>query len=185
MELESLIESAAGGGASDLHLEAGMPAAVRVRGALQVSGEAVQPKASSGSFSSGRSKMNGFLKLFRVGGISAILMATSFCGCVTKSQARAQVQAAYLAGQSDAFGKMAADLRTSVFIVGPVQKSEVPWVDGLTLAQAIATANYTGRHNPKAITITRQGEQASINPKDLLNGHVVPLEPGDTITIRE
>jgi Tfp pilus assembly pilus retraction ATPase PilT len=34
MELESLIESAAGGGASDLHLEAGMPAAVRVRGAL-------------------------------------------------------------------------------------------------------------------------------------------------------
>jgi len=34
--LESLIESAAGGGASDLHLEAGMPAAVRVRGALQV-----------------------------------------------------------------------------------------------------------------------------------------------------
>ncbi len=45
MELESLIESAAGGGASDLHLEAGMPAAVRVRGALQVSGEAVPPRA--------------------------------------------------------------------------------------------------------------------------------------------
>ena len=45
MELESLIESAAGGGASDLHLEAGMPAAVRVRGALQVSGGAVPPKA--------------------------------------------------------------------------------------------------------------------------------------------
>jgi hypothetical protein len=66
-----------------------------------------------------------------------------------------------------------------------VQKSEVPWVEGLTLAQAIATANYTGFHNPKGITITRQGEQASINPKDLLNGHVVPLEPGDTITIRE
>jgi twitching motility protein PilT len=45
MELESLIESAAGGGASDLHLEAGMPAAVRVRGALQVSGEPVPPRA--------------------------------------------------------------------------------------------------------------------------------------------
>jgi twitching motility protein PilT len=45
MELESLIESAAGGGASDLHLEAGMPAAVRVRGALQISGEPVPPRA--------------------------------------------------------------------------------------------------------------------------------------------
>ncbi len=45
MELESLIETAAGGGASDLHLEAGMPAAVRVRGALQVSGEPVPPRA--------------------------------------------------------------------------------------------------------------------------------------------
>ncbi|MGO8681278.1 MAG: hypothetical protein ACLPYZ_12025 [Limisphaerales bacterium] len=129
--------------------------------------------------------MNGFLKLFCVSGISALLMATSFCGCVTRSQANAQVQAAYLAGQQDALAKMAADQRTSVYIVGPVQKSEVPWVEGLTLAQAIATANYTSIHNPKEITITRQGEQASINPKDLLNGHVVPLEPGDTITIHE
>ena len=44
MELESLIESAAGSGASDLHLEAGMPAAVRVRGNLRVTGEPIAPK---------------------------------------------------------------------------------------------------------------------------------------------
>jgi len=44
MELESLIESAAGYGASDLHLEAGMPAALRVRGALRVTGEPIAPK---------------------------------------------------------------------------------------------------------------------------------------------
>jgi len=44
MELESLIESAAASGASDLHLEAGMPAALRVRGDLQVSGEIIAPK---------------------------------------------------------------------------------------------------------------------------------------------
>jgi twitching motility protein PilT len=43
MELESLIDLAAASGASDLHLEAGMPAAVRVRGTLQVSGEPVPP----------------------------------------------------------------------------------------------------------------------------------------------
>jgi twitching motility protein PilT len=41
MELESFIEAAASRGASDLHLEAGMPAAVRVRGALQIEGEPV------------------------------------------------------------------------------------------------------------------------------------------------
>ncbi len=41
MELEALIESAAGKGASDLHLEAGMPAALRLRGTLQIEGEPV------------------------------------------------------------------------------------------------------------------------------------------------
>ena len=44
MRLDSLIESAAASGASDLHLEAGMPAALRVRGALQVTGEPIAPK---------------------------------------------------------------------------------------------------------------------------------------------
>jgi twitching motility protein PilT len=43
MDLDSMIESAAGAGASDLHLEAGMPAAVRVRGALRVTGEPIAP----------------------------------------------------------------------------------------------------------------------------------------------
>ena len=126
------------------------------------------------------------LKLFWVGGISALLMATSFCGCVTKSQARAQAQAAYLAGQNDALAKMAGQGQgQGIVIVGPVEHPNVPWVEGMTLSQAIATANYTGLRNPKAITITRQGEQAVISPKVLLNGQVVPLEPGDTITIRE
>ena len=45
MELESLIDSAAANGASDLHLEAGMPAALRIRGALRVAGEPIAPKA--------------------------------------------------------------------------------------------------------------------------------------------
>jgi hypothetical protein len=132
------------------------------------------------------SKMNRSLKFYCAGGVAALLMATSFCGCVTKAQARAQAQAAYLAGQNDALAKMAgAGQGQVIVIVGPVEHPNVPWVEGLTLSQAIATANYTSRHNPKAITITRQGEQASVNPKVLLNGQVVPLEPGDTITIRE
>src|SRR5580692_5150348 len=43
MNLDSLIESAAGSGASDLHLEAGMAAALRVRGALRVTGDPIAP----------------------------------------------------------------------------------------------------------------------------------------------
>jgi hypothetical protein len=31
----------------------------------------------------------------------------------------------------------------------------------------------------------RQGETTRIDPKDLLGGHDVPLQPGDTITIRQ
>jgi twitching motility protein PilT len=45
MELDSLIESAAASGASDLHLESGMSAALRIRGALRVTGEPVAPRS--------------------------------------------------------------------------------------------------------------------------------------------
>jgi hypothetical protein len=120
------------------------------------------------------------IKLFSGG----LLLALVAAGCVTRSQARAQAQAAYLAGQQAAFASMAGQGQV-VVITGPVQHPNVPWVEGLTLSQAIATANYTSHRNPKAITITRQGEEISVNPRDLLSGHVVPLQPGDTITIRE
>src|SRR5580692_2699150 len=43
MDLDALIESAAANGASDLHLEAGMPAALRIRGQLRVTGEPIAP----------------------------------------------------------------------------------------------------------------------------------------------
>src|SRR5438309_3230314 len=41
MDLDSLVSLAASNGASDLHLEAGLPAALRIRGALRTSGEPV------------------------------------------------------------------------------------------------------------------------------------------------
>ena len=39
MDLDALIQTAATNGASDLHLEAGLPAAIRIRGALRTTGE--------------------------------------------------------------------------------------------------------------------------------------------------
>ena len=44
MDLESLIAQAQNNGASDLHLEPGLPAAMRVRGTLRTAGEPLPPK---------------------------------------------------------------------------------------------------------------------------------------------
>lgn len=44
MDLDTLVSAAASNGASDLHLEAGLPGAVRVRGALRTVGEAIPAK---------------------------------------------------------------------------------------------------------------------------------------------
>src|SRR3989475_622892 len=45
MDLEALVTLADSNGASDLHLEAGLPAALRVRGSLRTLGEPLPPKA--------------------------------------------------------------------------------------------------------------------------------------------
>ena len=72
-----------------------------------------------------------------------------------------------------------------VMVIGAVQNPQVPWVTGLTLAQAIATANYIGADEPKQITITtRQGETATLDANVLLNGTDIPLEIGDVIELR-
>src|SRR5512140_1747984 len=44
MDLETLVGLAQSNGASDLHLEAGLPAALRVRGALRTTGEPMSGK---------------------------------------------------------------------------------------------------------------------------------------------
>ena len=48
MTLESLIATAAQQGASDLHLEAGLPAALRIRGSLRTTGEPIAPQTLAG-----------------------------------------------------------------------------------------------------------------------------------------
>ena len=117
--------------------------------------------------------------------VAILLVASAVSGCTTKSQARAQAQAAYLAGENAALRQQQQQEQApSVTIVGPVQNPQVPWVEGLTLAQAIATADYLDSKAPKEIIITREGENASVDPKVLLRGVAVPLEAGDVITLR-
>jgi len=125
--------------------------------------------------------MAGGRNIFFIGGVLTVLGTVLFCGCVTKSKANAQARAAYLAGQNAALRQQ--QTAATVTVIGPVQNHDVPWVEGLTLVQAIATARYVGEHDPKEIILTREGESAKIPPRKLLNGADVPLEPGDTIAI--
>src|ERR1700722_1355636 len=104
-------------------------------------------------------------------------------GCTTQSSANARARAAYLAGQNAVLRQQ--QQFPTVKVVGPVQNPQVPWVAGLTLAQAIATADYLDSRAPRQIIITRQGESASIDPETLLNGTVVPLEAGDVVELRQ
>ena len=107
-------------------------------------------------------------------------------GCTTKSEARREARDAYLAGQNQVLLQQQAEAQApSVTIVGPVQNSKVPWIAGLTLVQALATANYLDSQGPKQIIITRNGENATLDPNVLFNGSVVPLEAGDVIELRQ
>ncbi len=113
-----------------------------------------------------------------------LLLVVVFAGCTTKAKARAEARAAFVAGQQQAFAQMQEARRTNIRVIGNVQNHEIEWAENLTLSQAIAMANYTPRFNPTEITVIRQREQIRVNPKDLLQGKDVPLEPGDTVEIR-
>jgi hypothetical protein len=113
-----------------------------------------------------------------------LILALAVGGCRTQTDSKAESRAAFLAGQEAARRQREDAQMPGVTVVGPVQTPRVPWVAGLTLAQAIATANYLDPREPGAILITRQGETAKLDPKVLVTGALVPLEPGDVIEIQ-
>ena len=112
-----------------------------------------------------------------------ILALAGLAGCVTKSQADAQARAAYAAGEKAAYQSIATQT-TDIVVIGNVQKHEIPWVAGLTLAQALATANYTGAQDPEEILVKRNSVEIPVDPKQLLNGQSnMELQPGDVISV--
>jgi ABC-type hemin transport system ATPase subunit len=113
------------------------------------------------------------------GSVAALLSS-----CTTRSKAGAETQAAFLAGQNAALRQQEAQPFPGVTVLGPVQNPRVPWVAGLTLAQAIVTANYLDSRTPTAIIVTRQGKSTTLDPNILLNGAVIHLEPGDVVELR-
>ncbi|HEY1662099.1 MAG TPA: hypothetical protein VGI03_06745 [Verrucomicrobiae bacterium] len=112
-----------------------------------------------------------------------LILALAAAGCASNAaKSQLQQRQAYLAGQN---AVLQQQQNPSVTVLGDVQNNRVPWVPGLTLSQAIASANYLGNDAPKQITITRDGEKAVLGPEVLLQGKVVPLEIGDVIELEQ
>jgi hypothetical protein len=107
-------------------------------------------------------------------------------GCVTRSQADAQARAAFAAGQQQATLQMQqSPLRDpTVTVLGQVRNSILPWTAELSLAKAIVASGYYGVTDPTQIVINRDGREISVDPKQLLNGEDVPLQPRDAIQIK-
>jgi hypothetical protein len=124
----------------------------------------------------------------------ALTVAWISAGCVTKSQADARARMAFLEGQNQALLRLHANAQPNVpptiaigpgvTFVGPVQNAAVPWRIGLTLAQAIVIAQYTGANDPTAIIIHRGGEDIPVQPKRLLDGDDFSLQLDDVIEIK-
>ncbi|HWX19015.1 MAG TPA: hypothetical protein VN578_03810 [Candidatus Binatia bacterium] len=107
-------------------------------------------------------------------------------GCVSKSTARLQARAAYLAGQQQAMERMQQIQANgpTITILGLVKEPVLPWTSGLTLARAIVASGYYGAGDPAEIVIIREGQQIPIDPRSLLGGEDVPLQPRDVVQLR-
>lgn len=113
----------------------------------------------------------------------SIVFIVGFAGCVTKGKAKADAQAAFLAGQQQAMARMVQPQAPVVTFIGPVRNPTVPWSEDLTLAKAILESGYNAPSDPKQIMIVRNGQAIPVDPQKLLNGEDVPLVAGDLVQI--
>ena len=123
-------------------------------------------------------------------GLVAILLLAAMlaAGCTTKADAQRKAQDAYLRGrmieaqQAEQQRQQAAT--PAVTVLGEVRNQIVPWIEGITLPQAIASAQYTGARQPKAVILRHGNEAARFDIQFILqNGQAIPLEPGDVIEL--
>ena len=113
-----------------------------------------------------------------------LLSLLTTAGCVSKSKAKAEAQAAFLAGQQQALTQMSDPRRINIRILGPVRYPEITWAEGLTLSQVITDADYLDKNTPREIVIVRPRGRFPIDPQALLQGEIFPMEPGDLVEIR-
>lgn len=104
-------------------------------------------------------------------------------GCTTRASANARARQAFVAGQRAGFAQADDARRTSIRVLGPVRQPEIAWTEGLTLAGVIAAAGYSDVRDPSTVVVIRQRERIPFDPRALLRGDDMPLEPGDTVEI--
>lgn len=117
--------------------------------------------------------------------LTLAVCAVALSGCVSKAKAKAQAEAAFLAGQQQALTQMRQNAAqgATVTINGPVRQSVLPWTESMTLGSALVAADYYGP-DPTMIMIARGGRAMQIDPKTLLQGQDVQLLAGDVIQIQ-
>jgi hypothetical protein len=119
-------------------------------------------------------------------GICGLLLITiALSGCVSKSKADARARAAFIAGQQQAVVRMQQiqGQGSSVTVNGEVRNRVIPWTEGLTLAKAVLAADYYGTKDPGQIIIVHNGIATQVDPRQLLSGVDIPLQPGDIVQL--
>jgi len=115
------------------------------------------------------------------------LLVVVLGGCVSKSKADAQARAAYLAGQQQAMTRMQLNQTQGqgpcVTVNGEVRNRVVLWTQDLTLAKAVLAADYYGAKDPGQIIVVHNGIANRVDPKQLLTGADIPLQPGDIVQL--
>ena len=146
-----------------------------------------QARPSSGRFSSGRVNSHHHNEALLAGLGCLLLVAVALAGCVSRTKADAQARAAFLAGQQQAQARMQQTQTQgqgpSVTVNGEVRNRVVPWTEGLTLAKALLVADYYGAADPSQIIIVHLGVATRVDPKQLLTGVNIPLQPGDVVQL--
>ena len=131
----------------------------------------------------GRAAVTSTLCNLRSSTLVFLLAFTVFAsGCASNGGMSLDQQKAYIAGQEQALSQMHGP-PPSIHFEGQVKNDTVPWQDGLTLSQAIVAAVYDSMMNPRRIQLVRQGETIDVDPKELLQGNDMPLQPGDVVKI--
>jgi len=128
----------------------------------------------------------------------SLIFAMTFllAGCASnKGKTDEQLRRAYAAGAAAARMQMQQGLEQQpqippsgdpqVRILGPVKNPVLVWSDGLTLARALALAEYQRNTTPSSIIIYRNNQPLRIDPQAVLNGADYPLFPGDIVYIQE
>ena len=115
--------------------------------------------------------------------LCVLLLAVLLGGCVSKSKADARARAAFMAGQQQAVAHMQQTQAPSVTVNGEVRNRVVPWTEGMTLAKAVVAADYYGAKDPGELIIVHNGIATHVDPKQLLSGVDIPLQPGDIVQL--